>query len=314
MIAKVLFFFLTLLLVQVNAAEKDWASVGTSENLSGRAVSGRVVPQDGALNIESARVTGRVLSLLRREGEHVSEGTTLYAVSSSECYSLQEERRVANAKNITDLIEGVKKREHQLGLKLDGENCLVIASHEGILIKRNLESGAAFVIGDVLGSILNTKRLTVELDIPEKSQSIVHTGQKVTLHFASNPGQEFKGAIQDVVPTIDPTTRTSKARVTGVSLPAAIGLEALVTAEVYTGGSEKTLTVPTTALVFYRNKRFVIAGDEKTPRPVQIEILSENESLATIRPNSEKALKTGDMVLTKGALFLVRKLLTENLP
>lgn len=315
MISQLFVLLIFLSASQLAAAETEWATVVKGEGHSGLSVSGRVIPQDGALNIESARVQGRVLSLLRREGERVSEGLPLYAVSSPECFSLQEESRVANEKKIVDLQDGVKKRERQLGLKLTGDRCEIVATHAGVLTKRNLESGSAFNVGDVLATVLDTKRLTVELEIPEKDESLVKAGQSVTLQFASGPGKDLNAKIQDVVPTIDPTTRTLKARLTGLKLPSTVGLEALVTADIKTDVSRGTRQVPSSALVFFRNRRFVIVGgNEKTARAVAVDVLNESETLSSVRSRPEEALRVGDQVAVKGAIYLIRKIMAENLP
>jgi Cu(I)/Ag(I) efflux system membrane fusion protein len=295
-------------------SEFDWRPVEKSESISGINITGRVVPQDGALNIESARVQGRVLAILRREGETVREGTPLYGISSAECFSLQEERRVAQSKRLDELLLGVARREKQLGLKLAEDQCYVVASHPGILTKRNLESGAAFNAGDALATTLNTSRLMIELDVPERDQAQVRSGQKVTFQFASNPGKVFTTQVRNVVPTIDPTTRTSKARLAPVQMPRNVSLDALVFGSVDIGQHEPMLKVPSSALVFSHNQQFVVAGGESSPLPVQVRVISESDSQSAIRPAKEGSLKEGDLVATRGAIFLFKKMKSETAP
>ena len=299
--------------LNVEASEYEWVPTEKSSSFSGVTVTGRVIPQDGALNIESARVQGRVLGILRREGETVTEGTPLYSISSAECFSLLEERRVAVSKQLTELIEGVGKREKQLGLKLQGDQCFAVASHTGILTKRSLESGASFNAGDALANTLDTEHLTIELDVPERDQARVRTGQKVRFQFASNPGQSFTTLVQNVVPTIDPTTRTSKARLTPLRLPKNVSLDALVFGEVDIGHHEPILKVPSSALVFYRNQQFVVAGGDLKPVSVAVLVVSETDAKSAVRPIKEGALNEGDLVATKGAIFLFKKLAAETL-
>jgi multidrug efflux pump subunit AcrA (membrane-fusion protein) len=295
-------------------SEYEWKPIEKSALLSDVNVTGRVIPQDGALNIESARVQGRVLGILRREGESVSEGTPLYSISSVECFSLLEEKRVAASKQLQELVDGVEKREKQLGLKLEGNQCFAVASHAGILTKRNLESGASFNAGDPLANTLDTRRLTIELDIPERDQARVNVHQKVTFQFASNPGETFTAQVLNVVPTIDPTSRTSKARLTPVRLPKNVSLDALVFGEVDTGHHEPILKVPSSALVFFHNQQFVVAGGDAKPAAVPILVISETDNQSAVRPVKEGTLHEGDLIATKGAIFLLRKLMTDGLP
>jgi Cu(I)/Ag(I) efflux system membrane fusion protein len=284
-----------------------WQPISKSGVSSGLTASGRVIPQDGALRVESARVAGRVLETLRREGESVQEGTPLYAISSGECLSLQEEKRVAKERKIAELLEGVQKRETQLGLRLEGDRCLSVAGHRGVVTKRNLDSGASFNPGDVLATTLDVHRLTVELDIPERDQARVQVGQKVTFQFASDPGKTYSTRVSTVVPAIDPATRTVKARLSPTALPKNLGLDALVFGEVVTGAVDSTLAVPSSALAFYHDQQFVVTGPEK-PIAIPVQVVNETDSLSSVRSLKAGALHEGQSVAVKGAIFLLKRL------
>lgn len=296
------------------ANEHDWQAVKRSTSAAGVRVSGRVVAQDGGLNIESARVQGRVLTILKREGEHIAPGTALYEISSAECFSLAEERRVAQSKNLPELLDGVKRREHQLGLRLDGESCKIVADKAGVLTKRSLESGAAFNVGDAVATTLDTKRMTVEIEVPEKDQSRVREGQAVKLQFASDPDNSYDANVQSTVPAIDPATRTMRARLKPLRLPSNVSLDALVFGDIQTGSGDAMLNVPTASLVFHRNQQYVVAGGEEKPQAVPVYVVNENELQTAIRPVKEGQLKEGDLVATRGAIFLFRKLAGDVTP
>lgn len=295
-------------------AEVEWGRLEEGPDLSSVSITGRVVPQDGALNIESARVAGRIVGILKREGEAVSAGTPLYQISSAECFSLIEERKVAQSKQIQDLVEGVQKREQQLGLSIKGNDCFFTASHAGVLTKRNLDSGSSFNMGDALATVLDTRRLTVELDIPEKELPKVNRGQNVHFYFAANSETKYSGKIQSIVPTIDASTRTFKVRLAGMALPRTTALEALIFGDIDVGGGNKMLKAPSSAVVFHKDKRFVIenAGEQKTL--VQVNVISENENFSLLRPTKEGSLKAGAMVACKGALFLLKNMVGDSVP
>jgi multidrug efflux pump subunit AcrA (membrane-fusion protein) len=309
---------LSLLIVIISftarAAEIEWKKLEEGPDFSSISISGRVVPQDGALNIESARVAGRIVSILKREGEAVTLGTPLYEISSAECFSLIEERKVAQSKNIAELIEGVERREKQLGLQIKGNDCIFTASHMGILTKRNLDSGSSFNSGDPLATVLDTRRLTVELDIPEKDLTRVKVGQKVQFYLPSNGDEKYTSKIQSVVPTIDSATRTFRVRLSAVSLPKTIALEALVFGDIDVGRGEKMLKAPSSAVVFHQDKRFVIGDTGKEKKLVQVYVISENENFSLLRPAHEGALKVGMPVACKGAIFLLKNLTGESVP
>lgn len=296
------------------ANDHGWQPIKLSQSAAGVRVSGRVVAQDGGLNIESARVPGRVITILKREGEHIVPGTALYEISSAECFSLAEERRVAQSKNLPELLEGVKRRERQLGLRLEGDSCKIVADKAGVLTKRSLESGAAFNVGDAVATTLDTKRMTVEIEVPEKDQARVREGQDVRLQFASDPDNTYDAKVQSTVPAIDPATRTMRARLKPLKLPGNVSLDALVFGDIQTGTGDAMLNVPTASLVFHRNQQFVVAGGEEKPLAIPVYVVNENESQTAIRPLRAGSLKEGDLVATRGAIFLFRKLAGDVTP
>lgn len=271
-------------------------------------VTGRVVPQDGALNIESARIQGRVVNILAREGDRVRPGTPLLAINSAECTSLAEEKRVAEKRKITDLVDGVRRREAQLGLRVSGESCLLVATHNGTVTKRNIESGVAFNIGDALATVLDTKRLSVELDLAERDVSSVAPGQTVIYRLAANTEKSFTSQVRAVVPAIDSTSRTARVRLTAADLPPNASLDGLVFGEIENRSKDSVFTIPARALIFSKNTRFVVRGPKMDPVPVEVEVLGEASDQASIRPKRAGDLKPLDVVATDRALFLYRKL------
>ena len=176
------------------------------------ACPGKVIPKEGALSIESARIQGRVTSILKREGERVETGEPLFLINSAECISLTEEKRVAEERGLQELIAGAKARQEQLGLSVSNDQCRLLATHSGTIVKRQIELGAAFNIGDALATVLDVGNLSVELDLPERDQGFIKSGQQVKIQLPAYPGRFFEGRVERILPSIDPQTRTLKLR------------------------------------------------------------------------------------------------------
>jgi multidrug efflux pump subunit AcrA (membrane-fusion protein) len=259
-----------------------------------------------------ARVIGRILSILKREGEPVKEGDFLYSISSGECVALREEKRVAEKRSIAELITSADRREKQLGIKLVEDKCMIVATHDGVLTKRNLESGAVFNVGDVLATVLDVGHLGIEIDIPEQDHSKVKIGEKISFQFSSRPERKFTGRIQTIVPAIDQVTRSVKARLTSMILPGDTSLDSLIYGEIDNGKHESTLTVPASALVFHHNQQYVVGGNPANPKAIPVQVISEANATVSIRPIHEEALKAGDSIATKGAIFLFQKIKNEG--
>jgi len=169
-------------------------------------------------------------------------------------------------------------------------------------------------MGDALATVLDTHRLAIELDVPEKDLGKVKTNQKVQFYFAASGDEKFVGKIQSVVPTIDSATRTFKVRLAAMALPKNIALEALVFGDIDIGRGEKMLKAPSSAVVFHQDKRFVIEDFGKEKKLVQVYVISENEDFSLLRPVQEGALKAGTLVASKGAIFLLKSLTGEPVP
>jgi len=292
------------------AEDRDyqWAKVQTAELNAGIKVTGRMIPQDGALNIESARVAGRVLSILRREGDRVKPGTPLFQISSAECFSLLEEKKVAASNGMAQLGGSVSKREKQLALAVDENSCKVVSAHAGILTKRSVESGAAFNPGDPLVTILDVNRLTGEFDLPERDMSKVRLNQPVHFRLASEPGESYVSKISHIVPMIDSTSRTTKVRIEPVKIKNATTQDALIFGEIETGSKESILKVPSAALVFSHNHQYVIKGPQDKASIVEVLVLGEADNFSSIRPVKADELSDGDVVAGSGGIFLMKQL------
>src|SRR5262249_20794943 len=143
----------------------------------------------------------------------------------------------------------------------------------GTLTKRQIEVGSAFNAGDPLATILDIENLAVELEVPERDLSRIQAGESVRIRLASDPDRSLWTRIQRILPTIDPVTRTSKARLASVRLPKGATVDALVFAEIETGSGRQTLKVPASAVVFQRNQRYVVKRTADRPMPVSVEVL-----------------------------------------
>ena len=306
-----------LLLVLATAAaaradERDyqWTKVETAELNAGIKVTGRMIPQDGALNIESSRVAGRILGILRREGELIHAGTALFVVSSAECFSLLEEKKVAATNGMKDLIDSVSKREKQLGLFVDANSCKIVATHSGVLTKRSVESGAAFNPGDPLVTILDVNRLTAEFDLPERDMAKVQVKQPVHFQLASDPATSYTTKISNIVPMIDSTSRTTKVRVVPVKIKTATTQDSLIFGEIDTGSKESILKVPSAALVFSHDHQYVVKGPIDKPHAIEVQVIGEADNFSSVRPVKTGELSDGDLIAGRGAIFLMKQLST----
>ena len=159
-----------------------------------------------------------------------------------------------------------------------------------------------------MATILDIGRLSVELDVPERNLAQVKPGQHVRVELASAPGRPIVAAVDSILPMIDPATRAGRVRLAAPTLPPGTTLDALAFAEIDTGLKQLAFKVPTSAIVFSRNKQFVIKKTGKSVVAVAIDVLGESQSVATVRPSEGAALGLGDPIAIKGAIYLLKNL------
>lgn len=306
-IKRLLLIGVLALSVQARANEYQWTQVVAGEEITGLRTTGKIIPQAGALKNQSANTTGRIISVLKKEGDAVTPGTPLFLVNDSECEALAEEKRLAQKNGVQDLIDAANQREKELGVKVENGQYAIVSLFSGVILQNLVSSGTVYNQGQPLANILDMRKLTVELDFAEKYVSDLHRGQKVTFKLASDSQTTYTSTIDTIVPTIDPNQRTTIVRLRPMDLPSSVNLSELVYGIVQTGANQPILKVPSTSLVFSHDKQYVMKGDERNPVAVQVQVVNETDELSSVRPVNPGELKEGDNVASEGGIYLWAK-------
>ncbi len=296
----------------LHAQDVQWGPVQAGKQKSDLQVPGHVIPQAGALSIESARVTGRITEILKHEGEDVQVGDPLFNITSAECISLVSEMQMAKSKGLDDLLEGSHRREKELGVRAFEDHCEVLATHAGTLMKRAVELGSVFNVGDNLATIVDVHRLTIELAVSEPDVPRIKTGQHVRVHVGERASEWLNTTVQQVLPTIDPVTRTTMVRLAPIAMPTGTTMDAFVVGVIEIGGNQHVLRVPTDAVVFSNNHHFIMKQTAQGSKTNPVELIGETDEEAAITPANASDLQAGDMVAIHGAIFLFEQ--SQNTP
>ena len=257
---------------------------------------------------QSANTQGRIISVLKKEGDFVTPGTPIFMVNDAECESLAEEKALAQKNGVQDLIDAANQREKELGVKVVSGQYEIVSLYSGVILQNLVSAGTVYNPGQQLVNILDMRKLTVELDFAEKYVSDLHRGQKATFQLASDSKTSYSSIIDTIVPTIDPNQRTTIVRLRPVALPPDVNLSELVYGIVQTGENQSILKVPSTSLVFNRDKQYVMKGDEKNPIAVEVQVVNETDELSSVRSVNPGELKEGDMVASDGGIYLWAKI------
>jgi Cu(I)/Ag(I) efflux system membrane fusion protein len=118
----------------------------------------------------------------------------------------------------------------------------------GIVLEKKVMQGQAIAAGEQLYTIADLTDVWVDVSLRESDAADVRTGTSADIELTGLSGRTFKGRVTYVYPTLDPVSRSVRARVVvtntdGVLKPGMYATVRLSTA------SRAALTVPTSALL-----------------------------------------------------------------
>ena len=118
----------------------------------------------------------------------------------------------------------------------------------GVVLDKKVMQGQSIAAGEALYTIADLADVWVEVSLRESDAAAVRAGSSADIELAGLPGRTFKGRVTYVYPTLDPATRSVRARVVVTNTDGALkpGMYATVR---LTTPSRSALTVPTSALL-----------------------------------------------------------------
>jgi membrane fusion protein, heavy metal efflux system len=180
----------------------------------------------------------------------------------------------------------------------------------GTVTERQVNIGRFVGTEEVLLQVVDTSEVWAELDVPEPDLPAVRAAQTVALTFEGLPGRELTGVISYVAPSIDPHTRSAKARVPLKNADGMLRANLYGQARIAAGEARTGVAIPRAAVQRVKNASLVfvkLSDDEYETRRVQLGASSEAsfEVLKGIRP--------GETVVTTGSFLLMTETLKDSI-
>ncbi|MCX7173104.1 MAG: efflux RND transporter periplasmic adaptor subunit [Proteobacteria bacterium] len=311
-------------------------------------LNGRLVWDEGRTVRMFAPMAGRVVKLLAEAGQTVKAGETLALVSSPEFGQAQAEERRAEADfAVTEKGLGRARELYQHGViaakdfqQAEADYARASAEHDrtlarakqfgapgsvnqqmplkapigGVVVERNVNPGqevrpdqaqpgspALYVISD-------PSRLWVQLELPEAALAQVRTGMPFMFKGAGIGGEPVGGRIEWIADSLDPATRTTRARGSVTNPSRRLKAEMFVTAELEIDLSEH-LRVPATAVILLGDAQYVFV-EEGRGHYIRRKIVAIESGLG--RMNVREGLAAGERIVTDGVLLLHQTLVSET--
>jgi membrane fusion protein, copper/silver efflux system len=266
--------------------------------------------------IVQARASGYVERLhVRATLDAVRKGQPIVALYVPDWIAAQEEflavRRMQGA-DLASLADGARQRLRQVGMS-DEQIRLVestgrtqpritlVAPIGGVATEIGVREGMTVAPGMTLMKINGLGSVWANAEVPESQAALLRPGAKVQARTPAVPGQVFDGKVQAILPEVNATTRTLKARVELANPSQRLVPGMFVTMNFMDMRPQKALLVPSDAVI-QTGKRTVVmlAEDGGHFRPVEVQAGIESGGQTEIR----SGLKPGQKVVVSSQFLI----------
>jgi multidrug efflux pump subunit AcrA (membrane-fusion protein) len=274
--------------------------------------SARIVADETRLYRVTVKVDGWVNKLFAgTTGQFVKQGDPLFTVYSPDLLTLQNEYLTALRSGSSNLVASARRRlslwditDEQIDrLEMTGvaeKTLTLFAPASGWIIERMVLPGQKIAAGEPLLVIADLSTVWADADIYQSDLPYVKVGMPVELTLSYWPDKKFTGTVTFVSPTLDPESRTMKARLEIPNPELLLKPEMFATAKLaYELG--EGLAIPETAVMRTGQQTYAFrdAGDGRlAPTPIMVGERSDGYYQLL------SGLSAGDKVVTS-ANFLV---------
>ena len=191
-------------------------------------------------------------------------------------------------------------------LKINLSNTIIGSPVEGFIGKRTLDPGASVNVNTSFISVVDIRTVRLVINVIEKDLRRISPGTLVEIEVDAYPGELFNGRVARVAPILDPATRTAQVEIEIANQTFRLKPGMYARAKFTVEKHEKTLVVPTLAVVDVSGKIGVfIAGgaNAETASFHQVATGIEHQDFTEIvtgLQEGQKIISTGAAALREG--------------
>jgi Cu(I)/Ag(I) efflux system membrane fusion protein len=287
---------------------------------------GKLAPQVSAVGsiawnerdqvVVQARATGFVEKLfVRATLDRVAEGQPLAEIYVPDWIAAQEEflsvRRMQGG-DLATLVDAARQRMRQVGM---GEAQIAVVENSGrtqprfnvtaprggVVSELMVREGMTVMSGATLFRINGVGTVWANAEVPESQAALLRPGAKVQARSPALPGMTFDGRVQALLPEVNPTTRTLKARMELANPGGRLVPGLFVQMQFMDMRAEKSLLIPTEAVIQTGRRTVVmVAEDNGRFRPTEVEIGIESGGQTEIK----RGLQAGQRVVVSSQFLI----------
>lgn len=245
----------------------------------------------------------------------VRAGQVLAELYVPEWVAVQEEfvgLRRMKGNDLAQLIEGAKARMRLAGMSEEqirrveasgrpDPRIAITSPIAGLVTEIGVRDGMAVGMGTTLFKVNGFATVWANAEIPESQVHLLRRGAAVVAETSMQPGERFPGKVEQLLPSVDPSTRTIKARVELSNKNGFLVPGMFVSMDFTDPRQRRGVLIPTEALIYTGQRTVVMVAEEGGKfRPVEVEPGMESGGHSEIR----KGLQAGQRVVVSSQ-FLV---------
>ena len=263
-----------------------------------------------------ARAGGFVERLwVRATLDRVAKGQALAELYLPEWSAAQEEflalRRMPGS-GLAVLVDGARQRMRQAGIdealiaRLESTGraeprVTLVAPMAGVLTELGVREGMTVMAGASLFRINGTATVWAHAEVPESQVALLRPGASVQASSPALPGSRFSGRLQALLPEINASTRTQRARLELSNPEGRLVPGMLVQMQFSDTRAGQMLLVPTEAIIQTGRRSVVLLAEEQGRfRPVEVEIGLEVAGQTEVK----RGLRAGQRVVVSSQFLI----------
>jgi Cu(I)/Ag(I) efflux system membrane fusion protein len=175
----------------------------------------------------------------------------------------------------------------------------VFAPVSGVVRAIGARPGAQVTPGQSIVTIADFSRVWVIAEVPEASLGNIGVGRVAEVTFAAYPGETWNGRVDYIFPSLDPQSRTARARIT-LANPGVRLKEGMFANVKILGTGGMALVVPSEAVIETGRRKVVIVRRNQAFVPVEVVTGREAGEMTQIR----EGLEPGAEVVVSGQFLI----------
>jgi len=220
--------------------------------------------------------------VVKSEGERVKKGELLFELYSPTLVNAQDEYLQALRSKNRRLINASYERLRALGIEKTQINRIkktgrseqlikVRASQDGIVSKLNAREGMFVKPRMEVMTLADLSSVWIQVEVFEREADWVKVGKPAEITLSYLPGRKWEGTVEYVYPSLDPRTRTLRARLKFSNPDESLKPNMFANVIIFGGATQDMVSIPTEALIRTGDSERVIVslGEGKfSPRNV----------------------------------------------